>query len=517
MENSQSHFDGLTSPESITNPHSPSLDDKSHGGYYSNGSPPDTFVRSSSQSSLTGTMSPTEYGDLRSPVNRQDTFFSQNQLFDSQPFPGQTYNVFGDNTTVQPLDSPPVHHHHMMSPQQSLDIKSPLDVKPMQNSQQFYQHDVLQQQIPGQLPSPNSHRGGNMSSIGIPSVSSPYSAGYRPSYPQVNDMFGQSKQDFYMQSPFYPGYPNYWYLRQPTNQILTCMWIDQSPFPKSKPCNKQFTVMQDIVRHINDEHITRLDNNEYVCYWQNCSRNLLPFKAKYKLVNHIRVHTGEKPFPCPFPGCGKLFARSENLKIHKRTHTGKRTGEKPFPCEYSGCDRRFANSSDRKKHMHVHTSDKQPHNCRTTQPSNGNQSNVNKICSKPYSHSNVTRKHTKISDGYTNSHITNDFINTSTISNDVAKNGSPTPFPETTKPLSHSDLNTITYTNILDKFPLEHNNLPHHQNNITKHDLEELSNDIRQQLTAVTDMTSHHLTGPAGLDDSALIASTPWYSYGNHI
>ena len=75
-------------------------------------------------------------------------------------------------------------------------------------------------------------------------------------------------------------------------------------------------------------HCSRLDTNEYVCYWQNCSRNLLPFKAKYKLVNHIRVHTGEKPFPCPFPGCGKLFARSENLKIHKRTHTGKRTGEK---------------------------------------------------------------------------------------------------------------------------------------------------------------------------------------------
>lgn len=55
---------------------------------------------------------------------------------------------------------------------------------------------------------------------------------------------------------------------------------------------------------------------------QGCTRRVRAFKAKYKLVNHVRVHTGERPFPCPFPECGKVFARSENLKIHKRTHTG---------------------------------------------------------------------------------------------------------------------------------------------------------------------------------------------------
>ena len=70
------------------------------------------------------------------------------------------------------------------------------------------------------------------------------------------------------------------------------------------------------------DNIIFLENTDHTCYWDGCSRNCAAFKAKYKLVNHIRVHTGEKPFVCPFPGCGKQFARSENLKIHKRTHTG---------------------------------------------------------------------------------------------------------------------------------------------------------------------------------------------------
>jgi len=166
-----------------------------------------------------------------------------------------------------------------------------------------------------------------------------------------------------------------------SNYIMTCMWIEQHGFAKLKPCGRQFTTMQDIVNHLNEEHVQTADtgNGLYVCQWQNCPRNGLPFKAKYKLVNHLRVHTGEKPFPCPFPGCGKLFARSENLKIHKRTHTG----ERPFLCEFSGCGRRFANSSDRKKHSHVHTSDK-PYTCRVT------------TCNKSYTHPSSLRKHTKL-------------------------------------------------------------------------------------------------------------------------
>lgn len=153
---------------------------------------------------------------------------------------------------------------------------------------------------------------------------------YPPPPPTPYDYYSNTSYG-YMHMGGYQPHGNF---RQPLNQVISCMWTDQTT--KGKPCGKQFFVMMDIVQHLAEDHVGLNDSTEHVCYWKDCPRGGLAFKAKYKLINHLRVHTGEKPFPCPFPGCGKLFARSENLKIHKRTHTG----ERPFVCEFAGCGRR---------------------------------------------------------------------------------------------------------------------------------------------------------------------------------
>ena len=168
--------------------------------------------------------------------------------------------------------------------------------------------------------------------------------------------------------------PNYKALKA-EDRVLVCKWVTN----KLELCGMVFYRIEDLVSHITDGHLVTSAVSEFVCNWRNCARNGLPFKAKYKLINHIRVHTGEKPFTCSETGCGKSFARAENLKIHIRTHTG----ERPFACEFPGCDKRFANSSDRRKHIHVHTLEK-PYACRFAG------------CDKNYTHPSSLRKHMKV-------------------------------------------------------------------------------------------------------------------------
>lgn len=154
---------------------------------------------------------------------------------------------------------------------------------------------------------------------------------------------------------------------QTTRQV--CQW---------EGCNLEFQSLSLLVTHLDKGHTLAM--SQYVCYWKDCARNFKPFDARYKLITHLRCHTGEKPFKCDVPSCNRCFSRLENLKLHVRTHTG----EKPYECHYGGCSKRFNNTSDRAKHMKTHVMRK-PYACKYPG------------CEKSYTDPSSMRKHIKYS------------------------------------------------------------------------------------------------------------------------
>ncbi|KAI1883238.1 hypothetical protein AGOR_G00243160 [Albula goreensis] len=157
--------------------------------------------------------------------------------------------------------------------------------------------------------------------------------------------------------------------REEPGDQQACRWID---------CSASYEQQEELVRHIEKVHIDQRKGEDFTCFWAGCVRRYKPFNARYKLLIHMRVHSGEKPNKCMFEGCNKAFSRLENLKIHLRSHTG----EKPYLCQHPGCQKAFSNSSDRAKHQRTHL-DTKPYACQIPG------------CTKRYTDPSSLRKHVK--------------------------------------------------------------------------------------------------------------------------
>ncbi|KAJ2792986.1 Zinc finger protein ZIC 2 [Coemansia guatemalensis] len=87
-------------------------------------------------------------------------------------------------------------------------------------------------------------------------------------------------------------------------------------------CTAKFASMHQLSAHISATHVVGLDaETGLACAWRDCPQRAVPVSSFQGLVDHLRVHTGNRSYLCPVDGCGKVYKRSDFLARHISSHS----------------------------------------------------------------------------------------------------------------------------------------------------------------------------------------------------
>ena len=110
------------------------------------------------------------------------------------------------------------------------------------------------------------------------------------------------------------------------------------------PPNTMNFVVYQFKRSLN----SKKDQKLFKCLYTECCEENKVFTTFSKLCDHLRKHTGERPFLCTYDGCNYTFSQRGNLNNHiKETHLL----DRPYKCPNADCDKMFSRSGNMKQHL----------------------------------------------------------------------------------------------------------------------------------------------------------------------